>query len=186
MIVVAVPQQKIREVVFQLLFSYDLAQPKNADIEQLLVKELSLSRKTVREAGEKMLKILAHRDEIDAKIEETACSYAFSRIQKVEKNILRLAVYELCYDDQIPPKVAIVEALRLAKKFSTREAASFVNAILDAIYKREQGSSVDVSGVIEAFDAMIEHEDISQDISQDIALEQKKSEIGDAFDLSEE
>lgn len=160
----AVPQQKIREIVFQLLFSHDMAEPHRQDMESLLMKELLVSRKTMRQAQEKVDKILSHISPIDEQIASTAKTYDFSRIQRVEKNILRIGVYELFMDDAIPQKVAIAEAMRLARKFSTKEAASFVNAVLDALMKKQSSQDeVCDEELAETFEKMIESEKASNE-----------------------
>lgn len=162
----AIPQQKLREIIFQLLFSYDMAEPHRQDMESLLMKELSVTRKTMRQAQEKVDKILSHISSIDETIASVSETYDFSRIQHVEKNILRIGVYEMFMDDSIPKKVAIAEAMRLARKFSTKEAASFVNAVLDALMKREEGAdSAAQEEIAQTFDTMIESEKVSNEVS---------------------
>ncbi len=79
--------------------------------------------------------ILLKLEEIDALITRFSLSYQFDRIARVEKNVLRLGVYELCFSESMPPKVAIAEAIRLTRKFSTAESSSFVNAVLDAVFQ---------------------------------------------------
>ncbi|MEM1282188.1 MAG: transcription antitermination factor NusB [Chlamydiota bacterium] len=161
----AVPQQKIREIIFQLLFSYDMAEPHKQDMENLLMKELSVTRKTMRQAQEKVDHILSKILTIDQTIASLSESYDFSRIQLVEKNILRIGVYELLLDDTIPEKVAITEAMRLARKFSTKEAASFVNAVLDALMKRAEGNpDLAADELAQTFDIMIESEKASNEV----------------------
>lgn len=134
----SVPQQKFREVVFQLLYSHDMTKTSDDAMIQLLMKELSISKKTVRDAQEKMRKILEKLSDLDARIASTSVAYEIDRISNVERNVLRLGLYELLYDDSIPPKVAISEAMRLSRKFGTPESASFVNALLDAVYQSQQ------------------------------------------------
>lgn len=176
-----VPQQKLREIVFQLLFSFDLANPRDEDMEALIAKEFSVSKSTVRLAIDKMHKILAVCDEIDQLIESVLKDYALSRIQKVEKNILRLGVYELYYDDTIPPKVSIAEAMRLTKKFSTAEAASFVNAVLDALYKSKVGAEVSDTAVLKTLGSLFAVEDgLLNMISKDAQV----AEVGGDFEVS--
>lgn len=131
----AVPPKKMREIVFQLLYSRDLGEADSADMLNLLVKELEVTRSTVREAQAKVEQLQAQRETIDAAIAATAKSYSFERIPHVERNILRLAAFELMNDKEIPPKVVISEAIRLARKFATPESSSFINAVLDAMYK---------------------------------------------------
>lgn len=163
----AMPPQKFREIVFQILYSYDLTGERGDDIVPLLMKELSVSRKSVLEAQETADKILQKRDEIDAAIGRVSVSYAFSRIQSVERNILRLGVYELLTDDAIPPKVAIAEAMRLCRKFTSSEAASFVNAILDALYKQSLGESIAQAPISTAIEALKESEQRAQKAAEE-------------------
>jgi len=170
----AVPQQKFREIVFQLLFSYDMADPSTEAMEVLLMKELSVTRKTMREAQARVDNVHEFKENIDKMIQETSTSYDFSRIQKVEINILRLGVYEMVYDENIPEKVAITEAMRLARKFSTKESSSFVNAVLDAIRQKEAGESSENSNeIVESFDQMLE----SEKIANDAALSEGESDV---------
>jgi len=129
------PQSKFREVIFVLLYSQDTGNSRSDEIVSLVMKELSVTKKNVYLAMDKVELIRAKQDEIDALITKTSRDYQFERIQTVERNVLRLGIYEMLYDDEIPPKVAIAEALRLSRKFSTPESTSFVNAILDHIYR---------------------------------------------------
>jgi transcription antitermination factor NusB len=75
-----------------------------------------------------------HIKEIDEKISVVTEHWELRRMATIDKNILRLGVYELLYRDDIPPKVSINEAIELAKKFSTKNSGTFVNGILDKIY----------------------------------------------------
>lgn len=163
----AMPPQKFREIVFQILYSYDVTGSCGDELVPLLMKELSVSKKSVFEAFETANKIIAQRDEIDAAITRVSVSYAFSRIQSVERNILRLGVYEMLKDDAIPPKVAIAEALRLCRKFTSPEAASFVNAILDALYKQSQGESIAETPISSAIAALQQSEERAQKAAEE-------------------
>lgn len=145
----ALPPQKFREVVFQLLYSYDMGFSEEKDIIALVMQELEVSKKNVMAGQERMRALIKHVDEIDNVIGKTATSYEFDRIQSVERNILRLGAYELLFDAEIPPIVAIAEAVRLAKKFGTPESTTFVNAVLDAIYKKSLGQTVDAKALLE-------------------------------------
>lgn len=74
-------------------------------------------------------------DTIDAIISENAIGWKINRISKVSLCILRLAIYEMKYIDDIPPSVSINEAVELAKKYATKEDASFINGILSTVVK---------------------------------------------------
>ena len=76
---------------------------------------------------------LQHRDEADAVIKKHAKNWELHRIAAVDRNILRLAIYEMLHRDDIPPVVSINEAVDVAKKFSTQDSGKFVNGILDKI-----------------------------------------------------
>lgn len=85
--------------------------------------------------------ILARLEEIDRMIGERTVGWRFERLALIDRNILRLGVYELLFLDEVPPEVAMDEAVELAKKYGTEQARSFVNGILDRIWKEhgEQG-----------------------------------------------
>lgn len=160
----ALPLQKFREVVFQLLYSSDLGFSQEKDIINLVMNELEVSKKNVIIANERVKAIREHHDAIDETIGKMVRSYEFERIQSVEKNILRLGVYEILFDNDIPPVVAISEAVRLAKKFGTPESASFVNAVLDAIYKSSLGEKVDIEVLQEKSEALKVSEQAAEEL----------------------
>ncbi|MCE2982589.1 MAG: transcription antitermination factor NusB [Parachlamydia sp.] len=127
--------QKFREIVFQLLYSYDMGHTDETAMTDLMMAELEVSKKNLLLAQERTKKIIALLPEIDSQIASLSSSYDFERIQRVTRNILRLGVFELKYEGIIPPKVVIAEAIRLSRKFSTPESASFVNGLLDHLYR---------------------------------------------------
>lgn len=75
--------------------------------------------------------------DIDAKISEYATNWQLKRMAVIDRNILRIGVFELKHASDIPPKVAINEAVELAKKYGDLESSKFVNGILDKIHKKE-------------------------------------------------
>ncbi len=125
------PPQKFREIVFQLLYSLDGSGSAEAELIPFLMAELSVSKKNVKLAYEKASTIWKMQAELDAIIKEKSQNYSLERIKTVEKNVLRLALYELLIEKTLSAKIIISEAHRLARKFSTVEGASFVNAVLD-------------------------------------------------------
>jgi N utilization substance protein B len=167
----SLPQQKFREIVFQILYSKDMGQTGEDSIVQLLSKELSVSKKSVKEALDKVNRIFEKLPEIDHIIGNTSESYRFERIRSIERNVLRLGVFEILYDDSIPPKVAISEAIRLSKKFGTPEATAFVNALLDVIYKTSQGEKVNIDTLAETADQLHKSEEISSEVLHQDSLQ---------------
>jgi transcription antitermination protein NusB len=173
--IMPVPQQKFREIVFQLLYSHDIGQAEERDMLALMMAELAVSRKAVRDAQAKMIQVTQHLKNIDQCIAKSSHGYAFERIQSVERNILRIGVYELLYDKTIPPKVAIAEALRLERKFGSPEGASFVNALLDNIYKASQGLKIDDHKIVESVQNLQKRdEEIKHDIQR--VIEQREND----------
>ena len=77
--------------------------------------------------------VFEHLEEIDSEIDKASIHWNADRISRVSRAILRLAVYEIKYEDDIPTKIAVNEAVELAKKFDDEKAFSFVNGILGAI-----------------------------------------------------
>ncbi len=76
---------------------------------------------------------IEHRDAVDNQIKKYAKNWELHRIAAVDRNILRLAIYEMLYREDIPPVVSINEAVDIAKKFSTQDSGKFVNGILDKV-----------------------------------------------------
>lgn len=76
-----------------------------------------------------------HREEIDTLLSQHATNWSLGRMAMVDRNILRLAVFELVFGEETPPKVTINEAVELAKRFGSNESSKFVNGVLDAIHK---------------------------------------------------
>ena len=171
----ALSQQKFREIVLQVLYSQDLGRPNEALMTELMMAELAVSKKNVRLAQERVQLIRDRLSEIDPLISSISTSYDFERIQIVTKNILRLGVFELLFDDQIPPKVAIAEAIRLSRKFSTPESASFVNALLDHLYQASLGGPVNPKQLEQLSQALKKSEEIASEAAQEQSVDEKQA-----------
>lgn len=77
--------------------------------------------------------VIQHREELDARIRQYAKNWDLNRMAVVDRNVMRLAIYEMFHREDIPPVVSINEAVDIAKKFSTPESGKFVNGILDKV-----------------------------------------------------
>jgi len=77
-----------------------------------------------------------HRDQIDSLIGGCSANWSIARMSKVDKSILRMAVFELCFCEDIPPKVTMNEAIDLGKVYGSENSGSFINGILDALYAK--------------------------------------------------
>ena len=122
-------RREIRENIFKLLFMSNFNQGEEMDA-QLKLNTREEDRTYIRE---KYGKVREKLEEIDQMLNETAKGWKTSRMSKVDLNVLRLAVYELKYDEDVPTGVAINEAVELAKKFGGEESPAFVNGILAKI-----------------------------------------------------
>ena len=123
-----------REAVVQTLYALD--QGNDQAIEQFdeLLKEKKIRNKKAEFAKELLKGVLEHKDEIDKIIKEHLIDWDFERLDKIDKQILRLGVYELKYTDT-PYQIVIDEAVKIAKNFSEDKAKSFINGILDRVAK---------------------------------------------------
>lgn len=128
-----------REAAVQYLFAHEIqsTEPeKGTAAGDESFWDLHMAKKGARAFAEDLIKgVLAHLSEIDRLIEATVENYRMERLTGVDRNILRLAVYELLHATEAPPPVVINEAIEIAKKFGTSDSASFVNGILDRIAK---------------------------------------------------
>jgi len=153
------PNQKYRELVFQILYSKDLVKSEDESaILQMMMTELSVSKKNVRMALDKVNRLIQVQDAIDTMIASASTSYDFDRIQSVTKTILRLALFELFFEQAAPPKVVIAEAIRLSKKFCTLESSKFVNALLDYLYKSSLGDKAEITQLNEQAQELLNSE----------------------------
>ena len=128
-------RREIRELIFKMVFRVEFHH------EEEIPQQLRLFMDTLESANDedrayiehKVQDILAHLEEIDAIIDSSAQNWKTSRMAKVELTLIRLAVYEIRFDDDIPTGVAINEAVELAKAYGEENSASFVNGVLARI-----------------------------------------------------
>ena len=128
-------RSELREHLFLMLFRKDFHETEELKEQgQFYLESLEEPQaKDMEYLQKRFADVLALVDEIDTKIEEASKGWQLKRIGKVELTIMRLAVYEIKYDEEIPTGVAINEAVELAKKFGEDNSASFVNGILAKI-----------------------------------------------------
>ena len=132
-------RRELREHIFELLFRIEFNSSEEMPEQMQLffdgLDELGEQEQSYME--EKYGRIAEKLPELDRRIEETAKSWRISRMGKVDLPILRLAVYEMEFDDDVPVGVAINEAVELSKKFGGDDSPAFVNGILGKIGKKE-------------------------------------------------
>jgi len=142
-----------REIALQVLYQIEmsnlsakeaLAQYRNHFIEASSDEEEASSFEDVKDleeafnfASDLVLGIEKNRNFIDEKIKEYTRNWSFDRLNSTDKNILRIAIFEMFFRPDIPEVVSINEAVELAKLYGTDDSPAFVNGILDSIYKKE-------------------------------------------------
>lgn len=128
-------RRKAREVALEALYRIELA---NDNVEAILKDILNRGKPkldTQNYAKRLTKETTSHLPKIDKIIKEVAENWEFSRIAIIDKNILRFAICEILYFDDIPPKVSLDEAIEIAKKYSTQNSGRFVNGVLDKVIK---------------------------------------------------
>lgn len=132
-------RRELREHIFKLLFMSDFNDGEEMNDQLAMYFDgLEVLKENDQEYMQsKYENIKAHLDEIDALLNEKSKGWKTSRMSKVDLSILRLAVYEIKFDEDVPVKVAINEAVEIAKSFGGDASASFVNGILGKIAKDE-------------------------------------------------
>ena len=122
-----------REAAMQFLFAHDVhGKVEEGDLSAFWT--LHSAKETVRKHAERLVQgIQDHQKEIDDRITSVLQNFSFDRLGTVDRNILRLAVYEMLFDPGVPPPVAINEAIEIAKDFGDTQTKKFVNGVLDRI-----------------------------------------------------
>ena len=135
-----------RELALQFLYQLDLLGDDLLDELPAFLRSEERDAETCRFAKRLVIGTHEHRPRIDEEIQAVAQNWQISRMAAIDRNVLRLAAFELLYCDDIPPKVAINEAIELGKRFSTENSGAFINGILDKIKSRSAASASETSG----------------------------------------
>lgn len=126
-------RRKARELALQLLYQNDVAGTAPNEMFEM-TEEYAKATPDVQEyASRLLLGAMAHREEIDTRLSERSDHWRLGRMPAVDRNLLRLSLYEMLYESETPHAVVIDEAVEIAKKFSTPSSGSFVNGVLDGI-----------------------------------------------------
>ena len=120
-----------------MLFARAFFLAEESEVLPFFMEEHQATKKAMGDALRRAQAVEGHLEEFDQKIGPASTEFSLERIGRVELSILRLALYELSYDTEVPPKVVLAEAVRLCRKYGTPGSAQFVNAVLDRIYKCE-------------------------------------------------
>lgn len=126
-------RRKARAIVLKALYEIDSTGHKAEDVLNRLLSDAGLSEENSAFASELVIGVTKNRQELDRNIKKFATSWPIEQIPVVDRNILRLAIFELLIDNKMPVKVAINEAVELAKSFGGDHSARFVNGVLSSI-----------------------------------------------------
>ena len=127
-----------RECVLKILYQKDITRfDAQTAIERFWKDEEEVDKEVQDFASSLFYGVNKNLEAIDNKISEYATNWQLKRMAIIDRNILRLGVFELLFVAEIPPKVTINEAIELAKKYGDSESSKFVNGILDKIHKTE-------------------------------------------------
>ena len=127
---------KSREYALQMLYQADIRRTGQAQILEEFWQEQETPEEVKAFATQLFEGTLARLPEIDPLIARHADNWDMKRMAVIDRNILRLGVFELMHVEGVPPKVCINEAVELAKRFGDEESGKFINGILDAIHKK--------------------------------------------------
>src|SRR5262245_32991305 len=134
-------RSRAREVALQLLFQRD----HNPQMERAAVEQFARDRLREPALQEFCLQLFdgvtGHAEEIDTRLSQAAENWRLPRMATVDRNVLRLGAFELLYDKDTPPGVALDEAIELARRFGTAESAAFVNGVLDRLRREADKES---------------------------------------------
>jgi N utilization substance protein B len=130
-------RSKAREVALHLLYQIDLAKEEYHQSFQKYIENNPQKQEVVDFSFSLLEGVMNNAAHIDSVIKKYVRNWEIDRMAVVDRNILRIACFELLFLEEVPPKVAINEAIELAKRFGDIDSPRFINGILDKIYKME-------------------------------------------------
>jgi len=128
----------LRTIVMQTLYEWDFYDKDDKQVKKFIEENIAKFAPGTDDKDfidNSIAGVLKNTKEIDKLIEKTAPEWPLDQITMVDRNVLRLGIYELAYTDDIPPKVAINEAIELAKAFGGKSSGKFVNGVLGTIFR---------------------------------------------------
>lgn len=127
------PRRRARAIALQALYEIDATGHKAEEVLPRLLAGQGLSEKNNDFVRQLIHGVIQNKGDSDLKIERFAPSWPIEQLSVIDRNILRLAIFEILHDNIVPVKVAINEAVELAKKFGSDNSAKFVNGVLSSV-----------------------------------------------------
>jgi len=139
-------RHKAREFTLQILFQHDFTGASIREIRLLFWHDIN-TPSDVRDFSDRLVDgVTDHFEEIDGLLSSYSENWTLERMTGVDRNILRIAVYEVLYCDEIPKNVTINEAVEIGKRFGSEDSGAFINGIIDKIardYKKDGGEDAE-------------------------------------------
>jgi N utilization substance protein B len=134
-------RRKARELALQMLYEHDVSGTEPTEMFKRS-DEMKKSPEGIQDFTRRLVSgTLTHRDDLDEIISRQADHWRLARMPVVDRNILRLALFELLHEPETPRPVVIDEALEIAKRFSTPKSSQFINGILDGVLKARRSEA---------------------------------------------
>lgn len=138
-------RRRAREIVLQLLYEADINGTRDRDSARRFIRSRLQGRRALTDFAEALLTgTLAHRPEIDQHLAKLATHWTLPRMPTTDRNVLRMGAFEILYGDT-PGRVAVNEAIELAKRYGDKNSPRFVNGILDRLFKGHEADEVTAS-----------------------------------------
>lgn len=131
-------RRKARESALQILFQLEFNNSQPVEVIRHYWKNRRVPKEIKEYSSWLINGVISHQKKIDSIIQSVSQHWRISRMAVVDLNILRIAVFEFFYEENLAPAIIINEAIEIAKKFSTDQAATFVNGVLDAVKKKRE------------------------------------------------
>jgi len=128
-------RRKARELAFKVLFQVDQVRAEPRESFDYLASVSNLSSENLEFSWHIVEGVLKHNEEIDRLIQNHSKEWSLERIAPVDRNILRIGIFEMLYADNVSPAIAIDEAIEIAKRYGEENSSAFINAVLDRICK---------------------------------------------------
>ncbi|MBN2226579.1 MAG: transcription antitermination factor NusB [candidate division Zixibacteria bacterium] len=133
-------RRRAREHVLKALYAFEIGDQATVEVFDRVIEKNGLDANALKFARTLFGRVVDHLDDIDKHIDQLATNWKLERIAIVDKNILRMAIAEVEYMPEVPIRVAVNEAIELAKRYSTLESAAFVNGILDRVLHEHEAN----------------------------------------------
>jgi len=131
-------RRKSREIALQAMYQSELSGYSALVSFEQFCHNFEASKKAIPYAGELIRGVSSHFEAINSLIEKYSANWRLSRMSVIDRNILRIAAFEMCMAGHVPASVVINEALEIARRYSSDDSIAFINGILDAMRKNTE------------------------------------------------